>query len=140
MSGVAAAIRRGPNGIRPPTGVLGGYPCDPISPIRPGCPAEVRLQGLMARIALRSPIPLPPADATRGVGRFLYGDARVRHTLAMLSLAPGPGPGGGGGVGDEPLLRATGRHRALRAAFFISSNQSDISAKIQFSKVIYLRR
>ena len=52
---------------------------------------------VMARIALRSPIPLPPADATRGVGRFLYGDARVRHTLAMLSLAPGPGPGGGGG-------------------------------------------
>ena len=52
---------------------------------------------VMARIALRLPIPLPPADATRGVGRFLYGDARVRHTLAILSLAPGPGPGGGGG-------------------------------------------
>ena len=30
----------------------------------------------VARIALRSPIQFPPADAVRGVGSFLYEDAR----------------------------------------------------------------
>lgn len=72
---------------------------------------------VMARIALRSPIPVSPADATRGVGRFLYGDARLQHSLAVLSLAPGPGPGGRGSWGRNPAT-TTGRHRALRAAYF----------------------
>ena len=67
----------------------------------------------MARIALRSPIPLPPADATRSVGRFLYGDAMVQHTLAMLSLAPGPGPGGGDELGTDPA-KGDGQTRGVQ--------------------------
>ena len=57
----------------------------------------------------------------------------MRHTLAMLSLALGPGPGAWGGIGDEPLLQATGRHRALRAELKFSANTGRHDTRSRFS-------
>ena len=71
---------------------------------------------VVARLAQHPPIPLPIADVSHGAGRVMSDDEKAQHTLAMLPLAPRPAPARGGSWGRNPL-RATGRHRALRASF-----------------------
>ena len=109
-----AAIRWGPNDTCPLTWVPGGYPCDPICPIWPGGPAEVRLQGDGAnRASIADPAPSCRRDAQRG--EFpVWGREGAAHTCHVVSSA-GTGPRRGGGKSEAELSAAFVHRRRVKA-------------------------
>lgn len=142
----------GPNGIHPLTRVLGEYPCDPISPFRPGSPTEVRPQGNGAnRATIADPGLSCRRDARRGEVP-VWGREVAALTCRVVSGA-GTGPRRQGELGPKPRYDDGQTPCAARRVFLNFFNRqadracvlrsfSTISSRLRrsSSRLIVLRR